>query len=240
MRLQTLLYIFPVLLIPFRSWGQNGYRFGVQLGPIFTASELSDRSGVVPGLAITPGRGAAAGITLHYGFQYGSSADLALRLGVNFGFVQHNFTIDNDLANIKGGSLITPFEVPLLLSVRTKIGRKVYLREALGGSPDFIPTYLITEEQAGTSYYLRHTTDIPFKFAVSFVAQGGLEWEFRKGNVLDIGLSYKQGFTEIMQSELAYTHNGTDHYAEIVSKGGYLSLLISYYFAELKLCPIFN
>jgi len=243
------LLIFFFLIGSEQGYAQPRFKFGIEVGPTISIAHLKEDYSTTPvQLRLLPSYGISAGFLFHYELQTGRHDNIALRTGIKFSFLTYKSKLIDGGREISTIGLLTPYEIPLIISLKARLAEKFYLREFFGISAMYINTFtgsvrdtLAPLNGEGPAYY-HYQTDVPNEFTMSIISGIVFEIEMRNGNFFDFGISYNQGFSDIMVGKilLSKTQPNTNHQFEFNTVGSYLSFNLIYFFQNIPFCPEFN
>jgi hypothetical protein len=205
--------------------------FGLQLKPIIPISFFDAGKQEVNQNNIQyinqPTMGLSFGMVIRKGF----TKSLSLETGLNFLKRNYDLTmedIDYSFSSTVDFSVVN-YEIPVLCLVYVRLGRKMFMNAAGGGSIDIYPTPLFTSDDYYTNAVNRTNWVQP-----SLLANIGWEYRTEKSGYIYLGMSFHRPFQKIMTEFVNY--NGFDRKEEITFNltGNYITIDIRYFFHEEK------
>lgn len=247
-------------LFPLYIFAQPGYKFGIHLQANGTRSALSYLSFAHGDFSLKPGLGYGGGMMFHYGIQKDYYKNISIRTGILF-FHKENFVKFSDLyihdfsKKISSASL----EFPLLISMRTPIGNRVFLRGSAGFGFNY--NFINDDEYSFADSSFSDTSQIAYftlnynahlfkQFTVAIKGIGELEFENPFGTrILSLGVIFSKGLMHDLVGQMNYSvrhkyfskpeeSQNFTHYFEF--NGSYLGVFVNYFFNPRDCCPFLD
>lgn len=208
----------------------NVLTLGFQFKPIFsnkffkTGPQSSDSMGV--NFTVKPNSGYCIGAVIRYGI----SNNVSFESGINY--VKRNYTLTISDGSFTDNSYyrIVGYEIPLAALVFIPLSEKIFMDASLGGSFDFFPTDVYTEDD-----YFKHISKRSSWVFGSVLANLGWEYRTEKSGYFYLGASLHRPFSAIYTSTIVYYKdpNAIKNPAQqFLLSGNYLTFDLRYYFHE--------
>ena len=200
---------------------------GFQVKPIFSNEffKTGPESGTLGTFSstITPQSGYCAGMVIRRGF----TQKLSLETGINF--VRRNYKIeiiDTNL-NITDKFKFVGYEIPVSALVYIRLGEKLFMDASLGGSFDFFPSDIATEDEI---YY--QSGQRPRWVNMALISNLGFEWRTENSGYFYLGASFHRPFDFIFASLAQLKTMNISNYVRNDIAGNYLTVDLRYFFHE--------
>lgn len=200
---------------------------GFQIKPIFSNQYF--KTGPVDGsigtfnAKVTPKSGYCAGMVIRRGF----TQKLSLETGINFVKRNYNLSITDTNLNIGDQFRFINYELPIAALVYIRLGEQLYMDASLGGSFDFFPSDIETQDEI---YY--QVGRRPRWVNMALIANLGTEWRTENAGYFYIGASYHRPFDYIFASLSQRKTMNINTFVRNDISGNYLTIDIKYFFHE--------
>lgn len=257
-------FLFFLFLFLFQSGftiAQYGYKFGLRAGVNISRTDISYLSSKHSDFSIRPDFGFGGGLLFHYGLQKEYLKNISVRSAILFQYKKSKIILDDkDFQKFSKNIVSMPIEIPLLISMRTPIGNKLFLRGSTGFGFDYqlqqdavdMKNDTVNKPGGTLMHSLSYNAGIHSQVGVSVKGLAEIEWENAIGTRLfSIGLSYTKGLIHEVVGNLSYNIRFQDttansqlidksynHYIEF--NGSYVELSINYYFNAQNCCPFLD
>jgi hypothetical protein len=206
---------------------QNTRTVGFQFKPIFNSRFLdtgeikNDTLGV--SFSHLPKFGFCGGMVIRLGL----TKRISLETGINYVRRDYEFSIaDSGLQEKKKFKTIS-YEIPVLGMVFIRLGEKLYMNAALGGSLDIFPSNFNIHSSYYNNDVLRDAWISP-----ALLANLGFEYRTEKSGYFYVGASFHRPFNRIFVSKIEYRGTTPILFREMELSGNYLTLDLRYFFHE--------
>lgn len=211
---------------------QEGLKIGIRFSPIISFASITDEdNNDIPGLETGSTLGLSYGIILNYGFTENYSFHTGLHI-VNKGFDRSS--TGDSIPSIQDVR-ITTVEIPIALKARSnEVSNGIYISGKFGGSIDIGTGY--KNEYSGidpktglavTTPGVTKDTKLINPLTLSFLFGLGVDWEIDRVGMVNIGLTYHQGLSNINRQK-GFSEAATGSNEKI--KINYLSIDLAYFF----------
>src|SRR5688500_9223651 len=224
---KTLVIIISVLGF-LNSYAQlNTRTVGFQFKPIFNSKFLETGEVKEDTLGVSfshlPKFGFCGGMVIRMGL----TKRISLETGINYVRRDYEFSLtDSGFLEKKKFKTIS-YEIPIMGMVFIRLGEKLYINTALGGSLDiFQSNYNIH-----SSYYNNNIFRDAW-LSPALLANLGFEYRTEKSGYFYIGASYHRPFNKIFISEVEYNGMVPPVFKKMQFSGNYLTLDLRYFFHE--------